>query len=119
MKQFLIVAGVFLSVVLICLALFSLAKPSSVKAVKEVVSQPAVQEAVVKPKEEPAALCTNPKFKMADVVTTVIGNYRGQVWKVFPYLDKDTGTCLYGVTHEIEGGGTSQDFQYWEFEITK
>jgi hypothetical protein len=64
--------------------------------------------------------CTSPKFKVGQVVLTVIDEYKGIVDKVYEDVDEEdgvTGVCWYAVIVGFEGTYDRTTVDYKEIEL--
>lgn len=85
----------------------------------------AVQEAKKEPEPEvPRIPCTAPRFKVGDVIETVLStdnddpkaHWVGQISEVVPYISASNKYCTYKVIH-YNYEHTQVDADYYEFEI--
>jgi hypothetical protein len=61
--------------------------------------------------------CTNPKFKVGQVVTTVLDDYKGLVNIVYEEVDAVNNVCWYEVIMSLQDSYDRQSVDYREFEL--
>lgn len=116
-----------LLVVLLSSLLIACQKEQPKKTEKELAVVPTRVEEPPKPlaiKEEPPKLCVGPKFKIGDVIETVLSHpetgksWKGQIVEVYKEAGNRNDACVYAVIHyNVEGESSIWD--YWEFELKR